>query len=274
MTLQTSTLTDWSQYMVAVGSSAATIRIRLHTVRALTRHAGVGDPLLLTRRHTLAFLARPTSQWTRVTYWRSIRAWCSWLGEFEYPHEDLLRGLPKPKTPTPTARPIEPSDIQALLAANLTRRTRAYVLLALYSGLRVHEIAKFCSEDVNIESGWMTITGKGGICKPIPIHPEITKLSADMPDMGFWFPNARGDGHVTAMAVSTTIGNALRSVGCHATAHQLRDTAATMFQRQVRDIRLTQALLRHASISSTMKYCAVSDTALQSAVNAIHYDAA
>lgn len=265
------TLHDWSQYMVAVGASYATIRLRLHTIAALTRHAGRTDPLTLTRRDALAFLARPTAQWTRVTYWRSITAWCAWLREFDYPHEDLLRGLPKPKTPSAAARPIEMTDIQALLAANLSRRSRAYVILALYGGLRVHEIAKFRSEEVNIESGWMTITGKGGICKPIPIHPEIVKLAATMPEIGYWFPSSRGDGHVTAMAVSATIGNALRSVGCHATAHQLRDTAATMFQRQVKDIRLTQAFLRHSALSSTMKYTAVSDTALQEAVNAIRH---
>ena len=92
------------------------------------------------------------------------------------------------------------------------------------------------------------VAGKGGITKPIPIpiHPEIAKLAARMPAYGWWFPsNQRPGQHVDPRSMSLTITNALRQCGSAATAHQLRNTAATRMQRQSRDIRLTQSMLRH-----------------------------
>lgn len=262
------TIDDWADYLQATGASPSTIKIRTATIKALTNHAEVADPLDITRRHALSFLARPRAQWTRVTYWRSINAWCKWLTEFEIEHHDLLKGVPKPRVPESVARPIDDTDVQTLLSARLPRRTRAYVLLALYCGLRVHEIAKLRGEDFDLDSRWLMVKGKGGITKPIPVHPEIVELAARMPEFGHWFPSSSiTRGHVSAEAVSQTITAALRSVGIDATAHQLRDTAATRFQRQVKDIRLTQALLRHRNIASTMKYTAVSNDALQSAVD-------
>lgn len=268
-------LVSWAEYMQATGASTATIRVRVQTLGSLMRHAGKTDPLTLTRRDALAFLAKPRAQWSKVTYWRCIKAWCVWLAVFEFPHEDLLKGMPTPRAPAGAARPIERVTVNALLASRMTLRTRCYVLLALYCGLRVHEIAKIRGEDFDIEAGWLTVTGKGSVTKPIPVHPEIVKLAAQWPEIGYWFPsNSAPEGHVTARAVSLTIGNALRAVGSRATAHQLRDTAATNFQRQVKDIRLTQALLRHSSLNSTMKYTAVSNSELQDAVRAIDWTAA
>jgi integrase/recombinase XerD len=271
-----SILTEWAEYMAATGAAEATVKIRTQTIQTLMNHQGVSDPLLITRRHVVAFLARPTAQWTKVTYWRSIKAFSIWLREFDYdPASDLLKGFPKPRIPEPAARPIDDATVNTLLKATFSHRTRAYILLALYGGLRVHEIAKLRGEDLDLAAGWLMICGKGGITKPIPIHGEIMKLAEVMPEEGFWFPSAKDPRtHVQAESVSNTISAALRSVGCRATAHQLRDTAATRFQRQVKDIRLTQSLLRHRSIASTMKYTAVSDTELQNAVALLSWDKA
>jgi integrase len=56
--------------------------------------------------------------------------------------------------------------------------------------------------------------------------------------------------------------------------HQLRDTAATMMQRQTHDLVLTQNFLRHASPATTTKYIGISDTAFQQAARAVNWDAA
>ena len=71
--------------------------------------------------------------------------------------------------------------------------------------------------------------------------------------------------------MSLTITNALRQCGSAATAHQLRDTAATRMQRQSRDIRLTQSMLRHTNITSTMKYTEASNDDLRRAVQSMDW---
>ena len=50
----------------------------------------------------------------------------------------------------------------------------------------------------------------------------------------------------------------------------LRDTAATLLQRTTRDIRLTQAMLRHSNITSTAKYQA-SNAELHAAMSGMNW---
>jgi integrase/recombinase XerD len=267
---------EWAAFMRATGASAATITVRVKTLQALQRHAGHANPLTLTRRDVLSFLSRDLKAWSKVTYWRSLRAWDGFAREFGYIDESIIRGIPAPRAPRPVARPITDDDVRALLAAPLSRRSRAYVLLALFEALRIHEIAKIKGQDFDHEAGWlMVVAGKGGVTRPVPIHPQVSELAHSMPEVGFWFISASQPGQpVDARSVGLTIRNAMQSAGVQGTAHQLRDTAATRMQRQVHDIRLTQALLRHSNMSSTAKYVAVSDAALQQAVAGLDWPAA
>jgi integrase len=263
-------LGDWETFMRATGAAVATIKIRTETIAQLTRHAGKTDPTTLTRRDVLAFMSRPVRPWTLTTYWRCIRAWDIWAREFGYITDSIVRGIPAPKTPQPVARPLTDDQIKTLLAAPLSRRARAFIILGLFAALRVHEIAAVRGEHFDHEAGWLMVTGKGGVTKPVPIHPKVRELAASYPELGYWFLSSQRPGqHVDPQSVSQTVKNAMLAAGINATAHQLRDTAATQLQRSAKDIRLTQAMLRHSKITTTMKYVAVSDTALQEAVSRI-----
>lgn len=267
------TIEQWAEYLTATGASANTVRLRVRTITALTNHAGVADPLRLNRQNAIAFLARDIRPWSRLTYWSGIKAWSAYVREFDIDLTyDLLRGVTRPPTPDGLARPINDDVIDALLELKLTPRPRAYVTLALFAALRVHEIAKIRGEDADLVGGWLMVTGKGGRTKPVPMHPEVLKLAASQAEFGFWFPSRIDPAQsVSPLSVSQTIGGALRQVGCTATAHQLRDTAATQLQRRVKDIRVTQTMLRHRSIQSTMKYTGVADDSMQAAVRELHW---
>jgi integrase/recombinase XerD len=271
----TASLEDWTAFMRATGAANATIKIRTQTLTALSRSSG-HQLIDLTRGDVLTFLARPELRpWSRVTYWRAIKAWDLFARRFNYIEKSIVKGIPAPKQPTSVARPIDDEAILLLLAAPVSARAHAYVRLALFAGLRVHEIAKLRAEDFDWSAGWLTVLGKGGVSKPVPIHPEVSKLAVSMPEVGYWFPSPVRPGEpVEPHAVSLTIKNAMASVGIRATAHRLRDTAATKMQRDGRDLRMTQAFLRHASVVTTQKYTAVSDTALQQAARSIRWNAA
>jgi integrase/recombinase XerD len=264
---------EWATFMRATGAAVATIKIRTETIECLMRHAGKTDPVMLTRRDVLSYMSRPVKPWTLTTYWRCIRAWDAWAREFGYTAESIVRGIPAPRTPQPVARPLTDDQIKALLAAPLSRRARAFVLLGLFEALRAHEIAAIEGQHFDHHAGWLMVTGKGGVTKPVPIHPRVSELATTYPEHGFWFPSVQRPGqHVDPQSVSLTIKNAMAMVGIKGTAHQLRDTMATRMQRSSKDIRLTQALLRHSNVTTTMKYTAVSDTALQQAVSGITWD--
>jgi integrase/recombinase XerD len=269
-------LDQWSAYLTATGCTNNTVGIRVRTITALMNHAGVRDPLALTRGHVITFLGRGIKPWSRLTYWSGIKGWCEFLRDFDHhPNPDLLRGIPKPKTPHPVARPIDDELIAKLLRLKVSARAHAYVRLALFAGLRVHEIARVRTEDLDTANGWLMVTGKGGVTAPVPLHPEIRKLAETMPQTGFWFTSPTDPfQHVNPVAVSNTIKAALRQVGSTATPHQLRDTCATRMQRQVKDMRLTQSMLRHQSIRSTQKYAGVADEQMQQAVLSLDWGTA
>lgn len=263
---------DWTQYLTALGQSPSTIRTYGNTIKAAARQAGV-SPEHLQRQHLIAFLGRPDLKpWTRSTYWNALRAWGRYLIEFGHRADDLTKGIPRPKSPDPVARPITDEAVSLLLSAKLSPRAHAYVRLALFAGLRVHEIAHLRAEDFDLAAGWLIVTGKGGRSAPVPIHAELVKLAERMPQTSWWFPSYTDPTRpVCAGAVSTTIKAALRMVGSTATAHQLRDTYATRVQRQCKDLRVTQTLLRHRSVRSTQKYTGVSDDDMQAAMLALDW---
>jgi integrase/recombinase XerD len=263
-------LNTWATYMTAIGHSPSTIRLHSQTVRAA---ANGNDPAQMSRQDAIRYLARPMSCWSKLTYWKVLRNWSRYLIEFGYRNDDFLQGIPRPRKPEPVARPVTDDTVEQLLAAPLPPRAATYVRLALFQGLRVHEIAKIRGDDFDLNAGWLLVTGKGGRTSHIPIHSEIAKLAEQMPLVGFWFPSVIPGQPVNPKAVTATIGAALRSVGSTATAHQLRDTCATRIQRQVRDIRVTQQLLRHRSIKSTQKYTQVADADMQAAMLALNWAA-
>jgi integrase/recombinase XerD len=218
-------------------------------------------------RHDVAILARSIKPWSRLTYWKVLASWSRFLIEFGHRDDDLMKGVPRPRTPDPIARPLTDETIAQLLQAKLSPRASAYVRLALFAGLRVHEIAKIRGEDFDWSSGWLLVVGKGGRTAPVPIHPELVRLGDHLPEFGFWFPSHSNPGRpVAPTSVTLTIGAALKSIGCNATAHQLRDSCGTRMQRQVKDIRLTQTMLRHRSLRSTQKYTEVANADMQAAV--------
>jgi hypothetical protein len=113
--------------------SGATIKVRRDVVKHLMRHADIGDPLDLNRQHVIDWLARPTIQWTRVTYYRSVRSFSGWLRDYGHdPASNLVQGMPPPKVPNPIARPIDDQTVERLLALRLSGRASAYVRLALF----------------------------------------------------------------------------------------------------------------------------------------------
>lgn len=153
----------------------------------------------------------------------------------------------------------------------------AYIKLAAYEGLRVHEIAKVRGEDFEDDTGhgsngdgtgeWLYVDGKGNKRAALPVHPMVSQIRRGFPDHGWWFPSSyNGTGHVRPDTVSNTISRTFRTLGYQVTAHQLRHWFGTHTQRTTRDLRVTQELMRHASASSTQIYTEVADRAKQEAV--------
>lgn len=249
-------LDEWAEWMAAVGSSPKTVKTRVQGIEALTRFVGLDDPAMVTTRQIVSWLAPDRAKWTRLTYWYSVQAWGAWLATKGYVTQDPAAPIPRPSMPRSAPRPVPDPVIDRMLTNPVSTRAYAYTTLAVYAGLRAHEIAKFKAED--IMGAWLYVNGKGGADAAIPVHPRIKALAGGMPKQGYWFAGADA-GHVHARSVSLTLSSALRAAGCSSSAHALRHSFGTQLLRTSRNLRTTQTLMRHQSIAATERYTQVSD---------------
>lgn len=168
-------------------------------------------------------------------------------------------------------RPVTSAQVEAILGAcadTRARQTRAYVILAAYAGLRVHEIAQIRGEDVR--DGELLVDGKGGSRSSVPMHPAVAALADVMPRRGWWFPTDGIEGHVHRCSVSSAIARAMRRADVPGTPHALRHHYGTqVLISSGGNLRVTQRALRHASPATTAIYTAIADDSLRMAIAAI-----
>lgn len=245
-------IADWRLWMDAKGLARRTIDDRTRIIRNVLRDTGATAGSL-SPHDIQTFLARPVSTSTKATYHAHIRAFTAWMQRTQVRNDDPADRTPRPRRPKSTPRPITPAQLHAMLDATRWRRTRAYVLLAAYAGLRVHEIAKLRGED--IAGGLLTVTGKGGKTCTIPVHVALTELVAQYPSRGWWFPSH--DGHVRGTSVSQVIGRCMRRAGVPGTPHALRHFYGTELVKAGVNLRVVQMLMRHESPATTAIYTRV-----------------
>ena len=270
------TLTRWEIWQEAQGLSARTIAERLATMRHLAAHSRA-TPLDLEPDHIIAFIARPgMSAATRATYHASIRAFCAWMQRTGVRPDNVADQTPRPRRPKSRPRPVEASQLEALLHAANRRRTRSYILLGALAGLRVHEIAKLHGRDIDPYTGVLTITGKGGKTAAIPLHDRLLEEASHYPRDAYWFPaygKQTSNEHVNAHAVSGAIRSAMVRAGIHGKPHQLRHFYGTELVRAGVNLRIVQTLMRHESPATTAIYTQVDQDQQRAGIAALQWPA-
>ena len=268
-------LDRWKLWMTSQGLSVRTITERLSTIRALLAHAA-SDGVSLTPEDIQAYLARAMSAATRATYHATIRAFCAWMQRTGERPDNPADQTPRPRRPKSKPRPIENTQLDALLRAANRTRTRDYIMLAALAGLRVHEIAKIHGRDVDPYTNVLTVQGKGRKIAAIPLHDDLAPMVARMPRTAFWFPTytaTRVEGHVSAHAVSGAIRGAMLRAGFDAKPHQLRHFYGTTLVRAGVHLRVVQELMRHESPATTAIYTEVDMHQLREAIGQLRWAA-
>ncbi|BDC71097.1 tyrosine-type recombinase/integrase [Prescottella equi] len=264
---------EWEVWQYAARLSEVTVTERVRVLRIFATEAGI-DPADATPLHVVRWYSSHADDWsqsTHCTYHSYLAAWFKWLQLQEYRADNPLVKVGAPKSPDRIPKPVADSELMRLLSTNMHHRTRVAILLGALEGLRVHEIAKFRGEDIDRERRLITVKGKGGKVKAIPLHPVIEATMATMPARGWWFPanSTRPGEHIHSKSVSQMIGQAMRRAGIQRTAHGLRHWFGTTLLDDGADLRVVQELLRHASLSTTQIYTKVPDGRRRTAVESL-----
>src|SRR5919108_838330 len=142
----------------------------------------------------------------------------------------------------------------------------AAVLALLYgAGLRIFEALGLKRKDIE-QTDVVTVLGKGGKQRMVPVLPVITRMVAEyieacpyeLPAQGPLFVGARG-GPLSPRIVQLAMARLRGALGLpdSATPHALRHSFATHLLARGGDLRAIQELLGHASLSTTQMYTAV-----------------
>lgn len=253
----------FTTWLVSWGAAPQTVRVKAVTIRAAIRVWG--DPLSVDRATIERWLANPAwSAWTRAAYFSHARSFFAWLVETGQRASDPMAGMRRPRYPRGRPRPLSSVEVTAVLAV-ATGPVRAWILLAMLAGLRVHEIAKIRGEDIDATS--LYVVGKGGAQALIPTHPVLWDLAQEFPRTGYWFPSTRTrSGHRASTSITTRVSELFTSLGIEGSIHRCRHTYGTSLLANGANLRVVQELMRHASITTTQVYTAVPDEARIAAV--------
>ena len=194
-------------------------------------------------------------------------------------HCPAIATVRTPKSRRPVPRPLsvlQARDTTAEVAevdANpwISKRDAAVLLLLYGAGLRVGEALGLAWGEVVGEVESLRVTGKGGKQRVVPLLPVVREAIADYRAACPHAPGADGPlfmgrrgGRLNAREVQRRMQQLRGRLGLPdtATPHALRHSFATHLLNRGGDLRTIQALLGHASLSTTQRYAEVDGEAL------------
>jgi len=182
---------------------------------------------------------------------------------------------------TALPRYLEAEDVERVIAScdpasPVGRRDRAILLLLARLGLRAGDIVQLRMHDIDWESAWIHVCGKGQRHTRLPLTDEVGQalvayLEAGRPltetDAFFVRCRAPFKAFASHCAVSVIVDRALRRAGVRrpsrGAAHLLRHSLATSMLRHGASLQDIAVILRHRSIDTTQIYAKVDVTALR-----------
>jgi integrase/recombinase XerC len=192
----------------------------------------------------------------------------------------LAKGLPKPLPPK-AARALADADVRAGEDRPqwVLMRDAAVLALLYGSGLRIAEALSLRRQDAPGPRDGITVMGKGGKRRGVPVLPQVSRLIEDylvvcpyvLPSDGPLFVGAKG-GPLSPRIIQLAMAGLRGALGLpeSATPHALRHSFATHLLARGGDLRTIQELLGHASLSTTQIYTAVDMNRLMASYRAAH----
>lgn len=250
----------------AQGTRESSISTRIRHIRRLARDLDPTTPTELTADELIAWAGQQTwAPETRHSYYNSIRVFYTALNLRTSNPADAL---PSVKRPVPPPRPT-PETVYTTALTRADARTRFILRMAGEAGLRRTEIAQIHADDlISDPTGHsLTIHGKGGHARQVPLTDEITALIRHhlRTSPTDWALPSRNGGHIQPHWVAKL---ASRVLPTNWSLHTLRHRFATRAYAQDRDILAVQRLLGHTSVTTTQRYTDPPIDALRQAVTA------
>lgn len=186
---------------------------------------------------------------------------------------------------------LEPDELARLISAPEgvglgTFRDKAILTILFSTGMRVSELCSLDRDKIDTKRGELSIRGKGGKIRMVFLSDEAKKSIQDylvkrpdtdealfirIPKNGKFLKDS--DLRLTPRSIQRIIKkHSIKAgiVGKNVSPHTLRHSFATDLLRGGADIRSVQAMLGHASVTTTQIYTHVTDKQLQEVHQKFH----
>lgn len=181
---------------------------------------------------------------------------------------------------------LEAEEIEQLLNINVEQnlrkaRDKAILELLFSTGLRVSELTGLNRDSINFKKSEFSVRGKGGKIRPVFVSSRaieslkkyLAMRTDPEPAMFLNIPkNKKSPQRLTPRSVERIIKKYAIAAGItkRVTPHTLRHSFATDLLMNGADIRSVQAMLGHASITTTQIYTHITDRQLREVHQAFH----
>jgi integrase/recombinase XerD len=250
---------------------------------------GTADTAIL-RKYLGTLSAADLAPRTQARRLSALRQFYRFLVEDGQRKDDPTAALDAPKLGRPLPRLLSEEEMLAVIEACRSldgaegARLLAMVELLYATGLRVSELVRLPLATILRDQPFMTVTGKGGKERLVPLNPPAklalaTYLAFRPGYLGkdqtspFLFPSRGREGHLTRQR----FGQLLKEIGVKAgidpariSPHVLRHAFATHLLDHGADLRSLQKMLGHADIATTQIYTHVQEERLKGMVEAHH----
>jgi len=227
----------------------------------------------------------PLSRSTQNYHMIAIRSLLKYLRKIDVPTLAPEK-IDLASTDDPDVTVLSPAELEQLFKQPNTAtvqglRDRAILELLYSSGLRVAELARLDKSQLPHQGNEISVLGKGGKRRVVFVSPEARDaidayLKFRHDDSPAVFVN-----HTRAKKIPTRLTSrscerqiahyaAAAGIAKHVTPHTLRHSFATDLLQNGADLRSVQALLGHASVTTTQRYTHLTDQGLREVHQAFH----
>lgn len=200
----------------------------------------------------------------------NLRAFYRWALRQGLVVADPTRLVDRWPVPHRLPRPTRDDHISAVLAG-AGAELAAMVTLMACAGLRCCEVSRLDWTDVDLETGRISVAGKGSRQRIVDVSPDVVRTMAGLDGMNGPIFTGRHGRRLSAARISQTVCRAFHTAGFVDTAHQLRHRCATVaLAMPDADLLAVRDLLGHASVSTTQIYTALTPGRVADISRAMH----
>jgi integrase/recombinase XerD len=218
-----------------------------------------------------------------------VRGFFRYLQVHQHINDNPAVDLQAPRAWKVLPKSLSVEDVDRLLNAPDTSnarglRDRALIELLYATGLRVSELVALRPQDLHLDAGYLTTTGKGSKQRIVPVGDEAKAwmaryLKESRPQLlgkrssPRLFVNARGGGpgitRVGFWKILKAYGKSL-GIARQLSPHVLRHSFATHLLEHGADLRAIQMMLGHADLSTTQIYTHILDARMRALYERFH----